>query len=56
MLNGVSAPPKVLSNLTNYRSFGFSKIIPRLPAKKFEAVVKASALAVKASTLWYKVT
>ncbi|KAK7039226.1 hypothetical protein VNI00_010131 [Paramarasmius palmivorus] len=42
---------QVLSNLVNYRSFGFTKIIPRLPQDKFEAVVRASQSS-KASELW----
>ncbi|EEB96754.1 hypothetical protein MPER_04058 [Moniliophthora perniciosa FA553] len=41
----------VLSNLGNYRSFGFTKIIPRLSQGKFEAVVHASQSS-KASELW----
>ncbi|KAF8514032.1 aflatoxin-detoxifizyme [Gautieria morchelliformis] len=43
---------QVLSNLANYRSFGFSKIVPRVAAEKFEAVVRASALDTVASPLW----
>ncbi|KAG9226318.1 hypothetical protein CCMSSC00406_0003197 [Pleurotus cornucopiae] len=43
---------QVLSNLVNYKSFGFTKIIPRVPAEKFAAVVKASANAEKALLLW----
>ncbi|KAF9260465.1 aflatoxin-detoxifizyme [Marasmius fiardii PR-910] len=43
---------QVLSNLVNYRSFGFTKIIPRLPESKFEAVVKASPNSIWASKLW----
>ncbi|KAF8903038.1 aflatoxin-detoxifizyme [Mucidula mucida] len=33
---------QVLSNLVNYKTFGFTKIIPRVGADKFESVVKAS--------------
>lgn len=33
---------QVLSNLVNYKSFGFSKIVPRVLPDKFEAAVKAS--------------
>ncbi|KAF9451030.1 aflatoxin-detoxifizyme [Macrolepiota fuliginosa MF-IS2] len=46
---------QVLSNLANYKSFGFTKIIPRLPAEKFEAVVKSSINKDRASILWDKV-
>ncbi|KAJ7046776.1 aflatoxin-detoxifizyme [Mycena alexandri] len=42
---------QVLSNLVNFKTFGFTKIIPRTSSDKFEAVVKASANA-KANTLW----
>ncbi|KIM49127.1 hypothetical protein M413DRAFT_406383 [Hebeloma cylindrosporum] len=31
---------QVLSNLVNFRTFGFTKIIPRVSANKFEAVLK----------------
>ena len=37
-----SARNKVFSNLVDYRSFGPTKFIPRIPKAKFEAVVKAS--------------
>ncbi|KZP31688.1 aflatoxin-detoxifizyme [Athelia psychrophila] len=43
---------QVLSNLVNYRSFGFTKIIPRISPSKFEAVVEQSANPNAASTLW----
>ncbi|KAF8894608.1 aflatoxin-detoxifizyme [Infundibulicybe gibba] len=43
---------QVLSNLTNYKSFGFTKIIPRVSSAKFEAVVSKSANASKATALW----
>lgn len=45
----------MLSNLVNYRSFGFTKIIPRISDIKFEAVVQRSANSNKALDLWYKV-
>ncbi|KIY70973.1 aflatoxin-detoxifizyme [Cylindrobasidium torrendii FP15055 ss-10] len=44
---------QVLSNLVNYKSFGFSKIVPRVLPEKFEAVVKASGDA-SAITLFSK--
>ncbi|KAJ8463391.1 hypothetical protein ONZ45_g17600 [Pleurotus djamor] len=45
---------QVLSNLVNYKSFGFTKIIPRVSEEKFAAVVKASAKSEKATALWEK--
>ena len=39
----------------NYRSFGFTKIIPRVSAAKFEATVKASANSSEALALWKEV-
>lgn len=46
---------QVLSNLVNYKSFGFTKIIPRIPEAKFAAVVEKSANASEALTLWNEV-
>jgi dipeptidyl-peptidase-3 len=46
---------QVLSNLVNYKSFGFTKIIPRVPEDKLEAVVKHSLNAAKSLDLWNKV-
>ncbi|KAF8636591.1 hypothetical protein AX17_003402 [Amanita inopinata Kibby_2008] len=43
---------QVLGNLVNYRSFGFTKIIPRLSPDKFEAVISGSANAARALDLW----
>jgi dipeptidyl-peptidase-3 len=43
---------QALSNLVNYKSFGFTKFIPRLSEDKFGAVVKHSANANKALPLW----
>ncbi|KAJ2984708.1 hypothetical protein NUW54_g10409 [Trametes sanguinea] len=43
---------QVLSNLVNYKSFGFTKIVPRLPEEKFAAVVEKSANAANAVPLW----
>lgn len=48
--------PQVLSNLVNYRTFGFTKIVPRVPMEKFEAVVKASSNATRALALWSEVS
>jgi dipeptidyl-peptidase III len=47
---------QVLSNLVNYKSFGFTKIVPRVPEDKFGAVVKCSYHADKALVLWNKVS
>ena len=47
---------QVLSNLVNYKSFGFTKIIPRISATKFEATVKASANSSEALALWKEVS
>ncbi|CAK5277698.1 unnamed protein product [Mycena citricolor] len=42
---------QTLSNLVNFKTFGSTKIVPRLAAEKFEAVVTASANA-SALPLW----
>ena len=39
----------------NYRSFGFTKIVPRLSAEKFGDIVSTSASANEAVPLWEKV-
>lgn len=48
------APPprQVLSNLSNFKSFGATKFIPRVPESAFEAVVKASERSSTALPLW----
>ncbi|OJT09019.1 Dipeptidyl peptidase 3 [Trametes pubescens] len=43
---------QVLSNLVNFKSFGFTKIIPRVSAEQFGAVVERSANAANAVPLW----
>lgn len=43
---------KVLHNLVNYKSFGFTKIVPRVSEEKFAAVVEASANSANATPLW----
>ncbi|KAI0751198.1 aflatoxin-detoxifizyme [Daedaleopsis nitida] len=43
---------QVLSNLVNFKSFGFTKIVPRIPEEKFGAVVEKSANAANAVPLW----
>ncbi|KAF9792408.1 aflatoxin-detoxifizyme [Thelephora terrestris] len=43
---------QVLSNLVNYKSFGFTKFIPRIPEEKFHAVVKASPNSSNALGVW----
>ncbi|KAH8833631.1 aflatoxin-detoxifizyme, partial [Flagelloscypha sp. PMI_526] len=44
---------QVLSNLVNFRSFGATKIFPRIPQDKFAQVVNASSHP-EASALWEK--
>lgn len=46
---------QVLSNLVNYKSFGFTKIVPRAPESAFAAVVANSANAQEATVIWGKV-
>ncbi|KAK7693549.1 hypothetical protein QCA50_003118 [Cerrena zonata] len=43
---------QVLSNLVNYKSFGFSKFVPRAPEAAFAAVVQNSVNAANALPLW----
>ncbi|KAF8628356.1 hypothetical protein AX15_003891 [Amanita polypyramis BW_CC] len=45
---------QVLSNLVNYKTFGFTKIIPRVAPGTFETAVSKSANATKALDLWRK--
>ena len=44
-----------MSNLVNYKSFGFTKFIPRCSESTFSAVVSNSVHAEKAKTLWNEV-
>ncbi|KAG8924473.1 hypothetical protein FRC02_010405 [Tulasnella sp. 418] len=46
---------QVFSNLVNYKSFGFSKFIPRVPPETFKAVVENSENSDAALKLWTKV-
>ncbi|KAH9966659.1 aflatoxin-detoxifizyme [Russula dissimulans] len=43
---------QVLSNLANYKSFGFTKFIPRISQAKFSAVVENSPNAANAVPVW----
>ncbi|KAI9446467.1 aflatoxin-detoxifizyme [Lactarius indigo] len=43
---------QVLSNLANYKSFGFTKFVPRVPQDKFAAVIENSPNAANAVPLW----
>ncbi|KAJ6502555.1 aflatoxin-detoxifizyme [Mycena sanguinolenta] len=43
---------QVLSNLVNFKTFGFTKIVPRVGADKFAAVIKSSANSAKTTPLW----
>ncbi|KAF8338075.1 aflatoxin-detoxifizyme, partial [Cantharellus anzutake] len=45
---------QTLSNLVNYKSFGFSKFIPRISAENFKKIVSASPQSEKATPLWGK--
>ncbi|KAF5330737.1 hypothetical protein D9619_005755 [Psilocybe cf. subviscida] len=45
---------QVLSNLVNFKTFGFTKIVPRVAADKFEAVVNNSANKAAAAPIWNK--
>ncbi|KAJ3483997.1 hypothetical protein NLI96_g5928 [Meripilus lineatus] len=45
---------QTLSNLVNYKSFGFTKIVPRAPESAFAAVVASSSNAQEATVLWGK--
>lgn len=46
---------QVLGNLVNYKSFGFTKIVPRISEETFAAVVSKSANAKNALPLWEQV-
>ncbi|KAJ6630797.1 aflatoxin-detoxifizyme [Mycena sp. CBHHK59/15] len=43
---------QVLSNLVNFKTFGFTKITPRTSSDKFGAVIKSSANVAKVTALW----
>lgn len=45
-----------MSNLSNFRSFGGTKFLPRCPAEAFAAVVGASERSEVALSLWDKVS
>ncbi|KAJ7063296.1 aflatoxin-detoxifizyme [Mycena amicta] len=45
---------QTLSNLVNFKTFGFTKIIPRPDLQQFESLVEASANAAQAASLWSK--
>jgi hypothetical protein len=47
--------PQVLSNLANFKTFGFTKFVPRVPQEKFAAVVESSYNAANAVPLWNEV-
>jgi len=44
-----------MSNLVNYKSFGFSKFIPRISADNFKALASASENAEEAVNIWNEV-
>ena len=41
--------------MVNYKSFGFTKIVPRVPKAAFAAIVEKSANAKQAGALWAEV-
>lgn len=43
---------QVVSILLNYKSFGFSKFVPRVSASDFKAIVKSSPQGPEALKLW----
>ncbi|KAI0006024.1 aflatoxin-detoxifizyme [Russula compacta] len=43
---------QALTNLANYKSFGFTKFVPRVPQVKFSAVIENSPNAANAVPLW----
>ncbi|KAF8964677.1 aflatoxin-detoxifizyme [Flammula alnicola] len=43
---------QVLSNLVNFKTFGFTKIVPRVDSDKFEAVITQSINSSKVVPLW----
>ncbi|KAF8317581.1 aflatoxin-detoxifizyme [Clavulina sp. PMI_390] len=43
---------KAMSNLTNYKNFGFSKFVPRIPKDKFAMIVEHSERSHEAKNLW----
>lgn len=45
---------QVVSILVNFKSFGFSKFIPRVSRAEFEKIVKASPQSGDAVKLWAK--
>ncbi|KAG9105042.1 hypothetical protein FRC06_000015 [Ceratobasidium sp. 370] len=52
--NSPTSWAQVFSNLVNYKSFGFTKFVPRVSEDKFRRVAAASADASKALSLWEK--
>ena len=51
----IHAAIQTLSNLVNFKSFGFTKIIPRVAEDRFEAVIKHSVNSARTLDLWSKV-
>ncbi|KIO02999.1 hypothetical protein M404DRAFT_629902 [Pisolithus tinctorius Marx 270] len=43
---------QVLHNLVNYKSFGFTKFVPRVPVGEFAKIIAASTNAANAVPLW----
>ncbi|KAI6035662.1 peptidase family M49-domain-containing protein, partial [Pisolithus orientalis] len=43
---------QVMQNLANYKSFGFTKFVPRIPVGEFAKIIAASTNAANAMPLW----
>jgi dipeptidyl-peptidase III len=53
--HAITYTAQVFGNLVNYKSFGFSKFIPRIKSDDFKAIVAASPSSVDALARWEKV-
>ncbi|KIM28659.1 hypothetical protein M408DRAFT_329404 [Serendipita vermifera MAFF 305830] len=53
--HAITYTAQVFGNLVNYKSFGFSKFIPRIKAEDFKAIAAASPNSARALELWEKV-
>ncbi|KAI6039215.1 peptidase family M49-domain-containing protein [Pisolithus marmoratus] len=50
--DAVQYSAQVMHNLVNYKSFGFTKFVPRLPVGEFAKIIAASTNAANAVPLW----
>lgn len=53
--HAITYTAQVFGNLVNYKSFGFSKFIPRIQSEDFKAIVAASPNSADALRRWEKV-